>query len=826
MHGRTSSWVVGAGLLVSAQTASATINDAAFSEMLFVGNVGVTTALAWAPDGSQRLFLASKAGQVRIIERGSLLAAPFATVSPLATEVESGLLGIAFDPDFLGNGFVYLFATVSEGEQQILRYTATGNVGIDKTVIVATLPTRGTNHNGGALAFGPDGKLYWAVGDNGAFFGTGADLTLLNAKVGRANRDGSVPGDNPFVDGAGPNNDYIWASGFRNPFKMTFEPGTGALWLSVVGTYWEQIFTVTKGNNGGYSTYESNQPAGYTLPAISYATNTVESHPISSSGTVRLGGVVTIHTAEPHRFRPGAKVSVAGVSNPSFNGSFFLTQVLSPTQFNFHQAGPDAVSGSGTASSQSLGGCVTGGTFWDSTAVPAAYRGNFFFGDFVSGKIMRATLDDANQVASVDEWGSGTKGIVDLAIGPDGNLYYAPTTGVVNRVSYGATAQALAVTPQNLRMAEGGSAVVHVRLAMAPSSTQTVYVTKLGDADITLIDSSTLKFTVDNWWVPQQVELRSASDVDSIEDVGRVHLKCAGLPEEDVNVRVTEAEVSSFVMSTDTLSIGEGEERELTVALSQPPAATLTVTTAHASGDDDVKVVGGAQLTFTPLNWATPQNVTVSASIDPDGAADSATLVVSANGPASREIRIIVDDPDGLAPTIVSEPPTTGHIGSVYAYDVEAEGLPAPSFVLDEAPSGMTVNAENGFIVWIPDEAGAQSVVVRAVNGVTPEATQRFEIEVEEGQTEPTGGAPGASNGGQQSGMAPSHAGQLGAGGSSGQDGDDTSSLPGSARSADDGCGCRVAAAKSNRRGAGFLSAITVLAALHVRRRRSRSRRP
>src|SRR5437660_829703 len=84
--------------------------------------------------------------------------------------------------------------------------------------------------------------IYWAIGDNGNGSGANADLTSLASKIGRANRTGTVPGDNPFVDGAGPNNDYIWARGFRNPFTFTFQRSTGQLWSNTVGTNWEQVF--------------------------------------------------------------------------------------------------------------------------------------------------------------------------------------------------------------------------------------------------------------------------------------------------------------------------------------------------------------------------------------------------------------------------------------------------------------------------------------------------------------------------------------------------------------------------------------------------------
>src|SRR5206468_6452420 len=120
-----------------------------------------------------------------IVKDGAVLPTPFATITPIITGGEVGLLGITFDPDYAVNRFLYVFVTVSATEQQVIRYRDAGDVGVDKTSIVAGLPTRGRNHNGGGLGVGPDGKLYWSVGDNGAFLGVNDDLTLLNAKDGR-----------------------------------------------------------------------------------------------------------------------------------------------------------------------------------------------------------------------------------------------------------------------------------------------------------------------------------------------------------------------------------------------------------------------------------------------------------------------------------------------------------------------------------------------------------------------------------------------------------------------------------------------------------------
>ena len=227
------------------------------------------TGIDWAPDGSGRLFVIRKGGfggmqtaEVRIVQNGTVLATPFATET-VYTDSECGLIGMCFDPDFLNNHYVYFFITVSSSEQRIVRYTDTNNIGTNRTVLVTGLPTVGANHDGGAIGIGNDGKLYWAIGDNGVGAGANADLTSLASKIGRATRIGTVPADNPFIDGAGPNNDYIWARGFRNPFTFTFQRSTGQLWSDTVGTNWEQVFLPFSGSHSGWNTYENNQPTGF-----------------------------------------------------------------------------------------------------------------------------------------------------------------------------------------------------------------------------------------------------------------------------------------------------------------------------------------------------------------------------------------------------------------------------------------------------------------------------------------------------------------------------------------------------------------------------------
>jgi glucose/arabinose dehydrogenase len=532
-------FLIGAVLHAGGLVASGALLDSNFSVSTFANVGGNLTGIAWAPDGSNRLFVSKKEGSIVIVENGSPVATPFATISPIFTDSECGLIGICFDPNFMVNGYVYVLVTVSSSEQQIIRYTAVGDTGVSKTILVGNLPTQGINHDGGGIGIGPDGKLYWSIGDNGVGNGVNADLTLLAAKVSRANLDGTVPGDNPFVDGPGGNNDYIWARGFRNPFTFTFHPVTGDLWLDCVGNSYEQIFLVRRGDHAGWNTYENNQPAGFITPKIKYKTNGTDTQTIaSSSGAVRNGNVVTFTTTGVHGFRQGEKIAVTGVADSSFDGAFYVLSTPSPVTFTVAQAGPGGTSGGGTATTQNQGGCVTGGCFYDSTGVPLSYRENYFYGDYNSGRLMRAVINSTNGVDSVDYFATGSDSQIDIAIGPDGALYYGNLGGTINRLSYtNFGMQQIIVTPTVVRMVEGGTAAMTVRLAMAPVSDVTVNVARTsGDPDIDIADGSALTFTPANWSVPQVVQLEAAVDADSTDDTAGFTISASGLASEAATV--------------------------------------------------------------------------------------------------------------------------------------------------------------------------------------------------------------------------------------------------------------------------------------------------
>jgi MYXO-CTERM domain-containing protein len=523
-------------------SANAMVVDTNFVEANYVvsADLNGATGLAWAPDGSNRLFVARKDGLILIVENGQLLPTPFATVTPVYTTSECGLVGLAFDTDFLSNHWVYAFVTVSANEQQIIRYTANGDVGVNKTTIVAGLPTRGQNHDGGGLGFGPDGKLYWSIGDNGAGVGANADLTVLAAKVSRANRDGKAPVDNPFHDGSGGPRDFIWARGVRNPFTLRFQPATGLLWLNVVGNNYEQVFVMHKGDNGGWIDQEGNQQPPNIRPTIKYKTNGTDMVALlPTGGAVRSNGVTTFSTMSAHLLRPGEKITIAQVADASFNGTFFVASAPDDMHFTVTQAGPDATSGAGTMTTVGVGGCLTGGEFYDSSLVPASYRGNFFFGDYNSGRILRAAIDPkTNNVISVDQWATTLPHQVDIALGPDGALYYGSNTAArIVRAVYQNPAPGLVVTPLHLWTTERQSGVVNVRLATAPTADVVVTVARSGgDTDISVSAGATLTFTAANWNVPQIATISAAADADAIDDQATIAVSATGLPTETVDV--------------------------------------------------------------------------------------------------------------------------------------------------------------------------------------------------------------------------------------------------------------------------------------------------
>src|SRR5262245_29851690 len=194
-----------------------------FRETQLASGLSSPTAMAFAPDG--RLFVCQQGGSLRVIKNGVLLPAPFVSLT-VNSSGERGLLGVAIDPNFASNQFVYLYytATTPAIHNRISRFTASGDVaaaGSEVVLLDLNDLSTFTNHNGGALNFGPDGKLYAAVGEN-ANAANSQTLNNLLGKILRINANGSIPTDNPFFGSATGSNRAIWALGLRNPFTFAF----------------------------------------------------------------------------------------------------------------------------------------------------------------------------------------------------------------------------------------------------------------------------------------------------------------------------------------------------------------------------------------------------------------------------------------------------------------------------------------------------------------------------------------------------------------------------------------------------------------------------
>ena len=209
-----------------------------------------------APDG--RIFILERAGKVKIVKNGQLLAQPFADL-PSEASGDRGLIGIAFDPQFgVANNFVYFYYTGHDLLNHLVRFDASGDVGAQGPFqIFATESPSQLLHVGGSLAFGADGKLYLGVGDNGVP-PNAQDLSNPFGKILRINADGSTPADNPFFGQPG-KVAAIWAYGLRNPFRFQFDPATGELYLGDVGdSSWEEINHIVRGGNYGWPLAEGN----------------------------------------------------------------------------------------------------------------------------------------------------------------------------------------------------------------------------------------------------------------------------------------------------------------------------------------------------------------------------------------------------------------------------------------------------------------------------------------------------------------------------------------------------------------------------------------
>lgn len=217
-------------------------------------------AIDFSPDG--RIFLTERPGRIRVVSNGILRPEPWATLD-VAETGESGLMGLALDPQFAQNRFIYVAYTFRGPGGRLINRLArlredpgTGKGILDK-VLLDGIPG-GTNHDGGRVKFGPDGKLYWTMGET-FNRSLAQDLSSLNGKILRLEPDGAIPKDNPFP------NSYIYSYGNRNPQGLAWQPGTARLYETEHGPSGEkgccqdEVNLIDPGKNYGWPVISGNE---------------------------------------------------------------------------------------------------------------------------------------------------------------------------------------------------------------------------------------------------------------------------------------------------------------------------------------------------------------------------------------------------------------------------------------------------------------------------------------------------------------------------------------------------------------------------------------
>ena len=368
-----------------------------------VATIGVPTAIAFTPDG--RGLFTTQVGRLRVhTPAGGLLASAALDFSAkICANSERGLLGVAVDPAFAANGFIYLYYTLRQGTacdatavNRVSRVVLTpANTTGSEVVLIDNIPSTAGNHNGGDLQFGKDGNLYVSVGDGGCdYAGTGCsasndaarDRNVLLGKILRITPSGEIPADNPF-QGPGTarcnvtgrttatwcQETYAW--GLRNPYRMAFDPNAAGtrFYINDVGqSTWEEIDLGAAGADYGW--------------------NVREGHCVTGSTTM-------------------CGPPPAGMTNPLF----------------------DYGRSDGCRS-------ITGGAFVPIGIWPAAYQGKYLFADFACGRIFRLDPNGSGGFTRVDfATALGANTVVHLAFGPVAGtqaLYYTTyaSSGQVRRI--------------------------------------------------------------------------------------------------------------------------------------------------------------------------------------------------------------------------------------------------------------------------------------------------------------------------------------------------------------------------------------------------------
>ncbi|MEU3727942.1 PQQ-dependent sugar dehydrogenase [Streptomyces sp. NPDC033538] len=374
------------------------------------------TAIAAPDDGTDRLFITEKSGTVRVYHPDTGLAGPpliDITSSVDESGNERGLLGLALPPDFAESQDLYLaYTALPDGAVTLARYR------LDESrleVLLSQEHAEYSNHNGGQLAFGPDGHLYWSIGDGGGSgdpFDSGQRLDTLLGKIMRVDVSRAcaplaycVPADNPFVGTPGAREE-IWLYGLRNPWRFSFDAVDGSLWIGDVGQgHWEEVDHIAAGQGGlnlGWSCYEGLEKFadGDCVPGEEY-TEPVFTYSPYTGGCSVIGG---------HVYRGERYADLVG-------GTYIATDYCSSTVWALR---PD---GRGGYEEAEIGRMPT-----QVTNIGTTVDGEFYVVNDLPGGLHRVSFAQEEPTCRVDRtvtsWGTGST--VDLTITNTGD---APVNG-------------------------------------------------------------------------------------------------------------------------------------------------------------------------------------------------------------------------------------------------------------------------------------------------------------------------------------------------------------------------------------------------------------
>ena len=258
-------------------------NTNQFQNEVLATGFDLPTSIEFLPDG--RMLVVELNGLIKVMSPPytQVSPTPFLQIANIAnTGVQQGIFDVALDPNFTSNHYYYVFYTANTpNRDRLSRFTAnaslTGTVAGSELILYEDPQNANDEHHGGAVFFDNAGKLFFTTGDH--FQGTPSQqLTSPRGKVHRINSDGTVPTDNPFYDGSGPNVDSIWALGLRNPFRASYDSVTDRIYIGDVGgndpqTAKEEVNLGARGANYGWPNSEGNCSAPCTSPIYFYPHN-------------------------------------------------------------------------------------------------------------------------------------------------------------------------------------------------------------------------------------------------------------------------------------------------------------------------------------------------------------------------------------------------------------------------------------------------------------------------------------------------------------------------------------------------------------------------